>query len=481
MSGLRRFSRVTIAVAILAAMSGGSLPASAETAGQSTTPIDVCQSIDDALAQIGKQTSPTDPALATQHALQRLSNQPALVTVKMEGDTVAGPGVTTASIEDKRIDALPDLSKICVKVYRLRGKWELAPIRQTQLAEKPDKSGKRINVTFEIAAPDSAALFQPPEIRHLLALDMADGKSPTLLNFSTTLTVRSWLWGLVGAILLAIGSYAAIAWATFKPEDAGTLRQIPWLLFVLHPVRISSASYGEASMSQLQVLLFTLIVGALLFYLWFATLILSDISADLLKLIGISAVGAVGSRFAHTLKTTPNDQTARYLIGKGWYNWNEVDVQELATFRKLLLTDDRLDVYKFQIAIFTIIVALYVIFAGKNGLSDVKISETMLYLIGISQGVYVAGKAVTDRTTDLDAAVQKMIDLEPQIRAKEAALAAGAPRPPDLVALDQQYERAAITAAEEFSSLQHRLYPSDAAGGGWTKDLTHINPAVKRP
>jgi sulfur relay (sulfurtransferase) DsrC/TusE family protein len=201
----------------------------------------------------------------------------------------------------------------------------------------------------------------------------------------------------------------------------------------------------------------------------------------LLKLIGISAVGAVGSRFAHTLKTTPNDQTARYLIGKGWYNWNEVDVQELATFRKLLLTDDRLDVYKFQIAIFTIIVALYVIFAGKNGLSDVKISETMLYLIGISQGVYVAGKAVTDRTTDLDAAVQKMIDLEPQIRAKEAALAAGAPRPPDLVALDQQYERAAITAAEEFSSLQHRLYPSDAAGGGWTKDLTHINPAVKRP
>ena len=73
-----------------------------------------------------------------------------------------------------------------------------------------------------------------------------------------------------------------------------------------------------------------------------------------------------------------------------------------ATLRNLLLTDGRLDVYKFQMAIFTVVVACYVASSGQTSLGDVKISDTMLYLIGISQGVYVGGKAVTDRTTDLE-------------------------------------------------------------------------------
>jgi hypothetical protein len=465
MRGFSESWRATGAAAVLLAAIGAWTHAVAETAP--TVPVDVCQNIDDTLIQIGKQIAanakkeePKDDA-AIQLALSQIAAKPPTMTVKIEGDTLAGPGVASVAIEDKRIEALTDLSKVCVKAYRKpKDTWEPATIRQIVLADKTEKTPKRLQVAFDIRAPEGAWA----DVEYLIVAALSDVKPAQLLNYSKTLTVRSRWWAFGWSLALVIAAYAAIAWATFDWAGAGTQKKIDLALYFLHPVRISSASYGEASMSQLQVLLFTLIVGGLLFHLWFTTLALSDISTDLLKLLGISAIGAVGARFTHTLKTAPNDQTARYLIGKGWYNWTKVDMRELATFRQLLLTDGRLDVYKFQIAIFTIVVACYVLSSGQSSLGDVKISETMLYLIGISQGVYVGGKAVTDRTTDLEAAVQKMIDLEPQIHAKEVAPAT-ATSAAELEALKDEYKKAALVAVQEFASLQHRLFPTtlDAA------------------
>lgn len=59
----------------------------------------------------------------------------------------------------------------------------------------------------------------------------------------------------------------------------------------------------------------------------------------------------------------------------------------------------------------------------------------MLYLIGISQGVYVGGKAITDRTTRIQDAVKKMQEAEGQ----PARLA--------------EFEAAQETAKSEFASL----------------------------
>ena len=216
-------------------------------------------------------------------------------------------------------------------------------------------------------------------------------------------------------LFLAI-AYGGLAWITYDKKDMEGMRRNSWLVYVLSPIRISAGVFGEASMSQVQVLLFTFIVAGLLFQLWLRTGVLSNISEQLLILIGISAVGAGGAKFTGTIKTSLSDTTAQYLIGKGWYSWVQEPLHNHATLAKLLLTDSRLDVYKFQMAIFTVVVAFYVIWAGQTDLSQVKISETMLYLIGISQGVYVGGKAITDRTTDLESAVAKMIDLEKQIQ-----------------------------------------------------------------
>ena len=91
--------------------------------------------------------------------------------------------------------------------------------------------------------------------------------------------------------------------STYSADDAAGLRGLKWLAYTLSPIRISAAWFGEASLSQVQVILFTFIVAGMLFYFWLSSGVLSDISKDLLYLLGISAVGAGGAKFTQTLKT----------------------------------------------------------------------------------------------------------------------------------------------------------------------------------
>jgi hypothetical protein len=307
--------------------------------------------------------------------------------------------------------------------------------------------------------------------------------TPTNFSYFVKTTVTSRRTSAFLAWTFAAIFYGFLAWTTYN-DDAKSQRGLKGLAYALSPIRISAAWYGEASVAQLQVLLFTFIVAARLFDLWLSTGGLSDVSKDLLTLLGISAVGGVGSKFTQTLKTGLKEETAGYLMAKDWYNWQSVPAREHATLHNLLLTDDRLDVYKFQMAIFTVVVAGYVISSSETSLGEVKISETILYLIGISQGVYVAGKAVTDRTTDLEDAVKKLIDLEPKIRdLDQKILAAGTPPPADLTAerttLAEQYKGAAKTAAIEFAWLQHRYYPT--AAGTSTTNIDDIDPKFLKP
>jgi len=78
----------------------------------------------------------------------------------------------------------------------------------------------------------------------------------------------------------------------------------------------------------------------------------------------------------------------------------------------LLLTNNRLDVYKFQMAMFSVLVAIYILRTGTTDLGEVKISETLLYLIGISQGVYIGGKAISERENALEDRVKSLIVLK---------------------------------------------------------------------
>jgi hypothetical protein len=430
------------------------------------------------------------------YAVNDLVSKLAPFAAEVHNDKLTNGTQAWVTFEGNRFKQIKDadVSKVCVQVYAPDASNPAVAIEQVSLFEKGQEKGLKVAFKVESSSthwywpwataeylvfgviagnPATAATAATPTTP---AVPAAPAVDPTFFAHRATFKVADYWETAFLSLLFVVGTYLVLAWTTYprkkdstksgepkdakntddpkdvkKPDEVKELAEGKWLLFALSPVRISAAWFGEASMSQLQVLIFTFVVAGLMLNIFLRTESLTELSIDVLKLIGISAVGTAGAKFTQTLKTGLKSETARYLIAKGWYQWELRPIENTATFRQLLLTDNRLDVYKFQMLIFTVIVALYILSAGQTGLEGVKISDTMIYLLGISQIVYVGGKAVTDRTTDLEEAVAKMRELEPKL------LKGGTPD--EKKEWQAEYRKAEETAAEEFAFLQNRIRP----------------------
>jgi hypothetical protein len=398
----------------------------------------------------------------TRSAFDQLMKEPSPFHAALGSQRLPGGRVAWVTFQDKRFtDA--NVEKVCVRAfYDATGdNPQPVSIRQVFVSEK-----EHLKVVFDVP-PSDRPFYSRADF---LFVGVLADTTPSYFNYFVRATVTNGGTAVILSLLFVSVAYLFLVWITYEPADVGDLTGVDWLAYTLSPIRITAGWFGDASMSQVQIILFTFIVAGLLFHVWLSTAALSNISTDLLILLGISAAGAGTAKFAQTLKISLKPETARFLIGKGWFDWKLSLAGTHATLRNLLLTDGRLDVYKFQMAIFTVVVAFYVISAGQTDLGEVKISETMLYLIGISQGVYVGGKAVTDRTTDLENAVAKMMELENKIVAETDE----AKRKPLLA----EYERAASFAIREFAPLYNREVPKDSRAPAGSDT---IDPAVLRP
>jgi len=222
-----------------------------------------------------------------------------------------------------------------------------------------------------------------------------------------------------------------------------------------NPIYVTAGYGGAPSLSQLQVFLFTITVASLLFYIWLRLGVLSEISSDLLILMGISAGGALGAKFATTMKKSDLSQEARiFLASRRWFSGKKIlPDPEQSTISELLKTDDRLDIYKLQMAVFTVVVFFYILFSGGYDLGTVRISETLLYLMGISQGIYVGSKAIDDKVTklDVDALALKKLAAE---HADEAD-------PGEKAKLAEKFTNLANDMARDFQGIYHVTVEDD--------------------
>ena len=294
----------------------------------------------------------------------------------------------------------------------------------------------KFKVVFDVAEPPSGGLESLYSTRtEYLLVGM---RGTELFSYSTRISVTHNRSDVYTAILFVALVYGFLAWTTYDAADTENLKGFK--LFLVSDEPGSDRGGGGRRCEHLSdpggALHF--ILAGILFYLWLRTGLLADISNDLLILLGISAVGAGGAKFTATMKTDLDPKVKAFIIGHGWYNWKTVPAGQTATLRNLLLTGGRLDVYKFQMALFTLVVAAYVLSSGQNDLGVVKISDTMLYLIGISQGVYLGGKAITDRTSRIEDAVKKMIENEAQVADPKKKM---------------EYDQAEETAKTEFAAL----------------------------
>ena len=163
----------------------------------------------------------------------------------------------------------------------------------------------------------------------------------------------------------------------------------------LDPVQITANTYGRASLAKLQIFGFSLIVFALLLYYQFRNGVLSGLSDDVLILLGISAVGTAGGRVTYAAKRRLSLENWVWLRRKGWLTGTE-DIARTARWRELVIDTDNneFDTYSFQMAIFSLVVAVALVSASWTGLSKFEIPSQLLALLGLSQFIYVGGKAI---------------------------------------------------------------------------------------
>jgi hypothetical protein len=251
-----------------------------------------------------------------------------------------------------------------------------------------------------------------------------------------------WVAFLFAAATIGIALVALIIIAHLRLEHAG-IRKANWAL------RIISTPSGYASLSQLQIVLWTLVVAASAVYVMSLSGDLIEISNGTLVLLGIAGVAALGAKAhsesqgaaaqstsatelqkanqakvtaaakadvadavasiaatadknvadkaasdakavaeaaktrADAFKNPPPDQTPR---------WSDLIINETTTADGTITRE--IDVARFQMLLFTLITAVFVLMNVLTTYAIPEIPTGFLTLMGISNGVYLGAKVV---------------------------------------------------------------------------------------
>ena len=242
--------------------------------------------------------------------------------------------------------------------------------------------------------------------------------------------------------------------------------------YSLSPVYLTTERHGKTSLSRFQIFFFTLLVFGLLVFIFLRTGVLSDISPDILLLLGISAAGATGSAVTDSMKTRLSFENWSWLRNYKWLTVYEkgafqTDDPNLARWRDLLKTNEDFDIYKFQLVIVSIVVGAGLLGSDLMSLSKFTIPPNLLGLLGLSNAVYIAGKAVGTSFAELNDTVAKLRAAEKEWVSKGVTSVVAIGSPPNQNTLDAAKEAAPeqyktyILLAREAARMLQAIYGMD--------------------
>lgn len=203
------------------------------------------------------------------------------------------------------------------------------------------------------------------------------------------------------AFLIALGSvlgfYTITVWWVSRDNNDGF-----WELF-FKPVALTAGQFGKASLSNFQIFGFTLVVLLRLVYTLSSRGVLSGLSNDILLLLGISAVGTTGSKVVALGNKRLTFSNWAWLRNHEWLTIGEKGYEkkpelEDAKWSDLIKSGGSFDVYSFQLAGFSLLVAASLflgVFGTGSDLATFTLPQNFLSILGLSNVVYLGGK-VTD-------------------------------------------------------------------------------------
>lgn len=246
-------------------------------------------------------------------------------------------------------------------------------------------------------------------------------------------------------VLVFLYSVAALATKTNEHGQSG------W-----NPLVITAGQFGRGSLSRLQVFYFTLIVIASLTYILVGTQKLDGLSEDVLMLLGISAVGAAGGQVMAVTRKRLSFENWSWLIRKGWIRESIERKSKPISPRDLVSADGQFDIYKFQMLAFSLIVGAALVgatFREGATLETFTISGSLLGVLGLSQVVYLGGKAASPPTNeDLNTSLTEVRRLEVEfVKAVSEAWKDAPPAKADVSTGDKALKKAIATAPEKYN------------------------------
>ena len=193
------------------------------------------------------------------------------------------------------------------------------------------------------------------------------------------------------------------------------IRKYRYIEYLGNPVHLTANAFNHASVQKLQILMFSFLVAGMLLSFVLETGNLSDLSLTVVTLLGISGVGTALGQAANQERDRLEFTNWAWLVGKEVLPIHQTET-EGPSWRELVLTSREFDMYKFQILLFSVVVAVALVVAGEGRLASFEIPATLLGILGLSQGVYLAGVLVRPPSIDeLNKAITKLRELEQKL------------------------------------------------------------------
>ena len=205
--------------------------------------------------------------------------------------------------------------------------------------------------------------------------------------------------GFVGVIYFSLARCVHLFYA--HSEDGRAVRSKYHGWRILDPAVISASDYGAASLANLQILWFTLIVTWLLAYGWLVMGRLLNPSQELLTLLGISGAVNVLAKSLSSGKQRLSLDKWNWLIERNYLKKEvNIDPIDVAKWRDFVVDGGVLDPSRYQLIIFGFLIGFNLLLGEIMNLETFKIPQFFLLLQTLSSGVYLFAKSVSPNTKD---------------------------------------------------------------------------------
>jgi hypothetical protein len=213
----------------------------------------------------------------------------------------------------------------------------------------------------------------------VLGKDGSGGYTVVAADVSHAIGVTNPIWALCLALLTVAAAFLVLSVACYRRLRRAGLEKTGVL------IRIVTTPDGYASLSQLQIVLWTFVVAGSAVYVMVLSGELIQVTTGTLVLLGISGAVSVLSRWQDSATATA-DAPPRLP------RWSDLVINDAGGHREI-------DVTRVQMLYFTVITATFVVMKVLTSYVIPEIPEGFQILMGISNAVYVGSKVAPKPAT----------------------------------------------------------------------------------